>query len=490
MLTFKILGPLEVVRDGEALPLGPAKQRALVACLLLHPNETVSVDRLTDELWGSQPPERADQNLYQYVFRLRKILDDDGRAVLITGARSYRLQLGEGDLLDATLFERCVREAREVIEGRPAEALQLLERGLAMWRGAALADFTYQSFAEASARRLEELRASAEEARIEALLAVGRERDAITEVESLVQRFPLREHVRALQMLALYRGGRQSEALTAFQAARQALAAELGIDPGPELRSLEEAILRQDPDLQLPPALEPLEISSVAIQRLDGGRGVVAPADGDGRASPHRRRRPRLLWGGAVVLVALVTLIAVIALRDEPGPRASPSGATGEPVGELRLDWREASYGDFVGKGDQRILGGVQTSTGFLVFGYTTQGHPDADGNPDFNTAVWESAPDQQWNPIEDPSFEGVGNQRATDAIIFGGGAIVLLGSSESPNDFDAQAWIRPNGSTEWAPADVKAEGLHKEQDQSIRDAVQVGSQLIAVGFDGGRARG
>ena len=127
-----------------------------------------------------------------------------------------------------------------------------------------------------------------------------------------------------------------------------------------------------------------------------------------------------------------MTLIAVIALRDEPGPPASPSGATGEPVGELRLDWREASSGDFVGKGDQRILGGVQTSTGFLVFGYTTQGHPDADGKPDFNTAVWEGAPDQQWNAIESPSFEGEGNQRATDAVIFGGGAIVLLGSSES----------------------------------------------------------
>ena len=286
VLTFKILGPLEVVRDGEVLPLGPAKQRALVACLLLHPNETVSVDRLTDELWGSQPPERADRNLHQYVFRLRKILDDHGRAVLVTRAPGYRLQLGEGDLVDATLFEQCVRQAREVIEARPAEALELLERGLAMWRGAALADFTYQSFAEASARRLEELRASAEEARIEALLAVGRERDAITEAESLVQRFPLREHVRALQMLALYRGGRQSEALAAFQAARQALAAELGIDPGPELRSLEEAILRQDPDLQLPPALEPIEISSVAISRPEGERARVAPPDGDGRDAP------------------------------------------------------------------------------------------------------------------------------------------------------------------------------------------------------------
>ena len=240
MLTFKILGPLEVVRDGETLPLGPAKQRALVACLLLHPGETVSLDRLIDELWGRDPPPRADHNVHQYVSRLRKVLDDDGRAVLITRATGYLIELGADDLVDAALFERCVRQARDALGDRPTEALGLLDRGLALWRGPALADFTYQSFAEASARRLEELRASAEEARIEALLALGRERDAITQAESLVQRFPLREHVRALQMLALYRGGRQSEALAAFQAARQALAAELGIDPGPELRSLED----------------------------------------------------------------------------------------------------------------------------------------------------------------------------------------------------------------------------------------------------------
>ena len=232
---------------------------------------------------------------------MRKILDDHGRQVLITRAPGYRLEFGEGDLLDAALFERCVREARDAVTDRPAEALALLERGLAMWRGAALADFTYQLFAEASARRLDELRVSAEEARIEALLALGRERDAITEVESLVQRFPLREHVRALQMLALYRAGRQSEALGAYQAARQALAAELGIDPGPELRALEEAILRQDPDLQLPAAAEPAEISSVAISRPAG----EPEGDGGDGGPRRRRRRPGLLVGGTVVLVAL-----------------------------------------------------------------------------------------------------------------------------------------------------------------------------------------
>ena len=487
MLTFKILGPLEVVRDGESLPLGPAKQRALVACLLLHPNETVSVDRLTDELWGQDAPQGADHNLHQYVSRLRKILDDHGRVVLVTRAPGYQIELGEEDLVDATLFERCVRQARDA-DGHPADALELLERGLAMWRGPALADFTYQGFAETTARRLEELRASAEEARIEALLALGRERDAITEAESLVQRFPLREHVRALQMLALYRGGRQSEALAAFQAARQALAAELGIDPGPELKSLEQAILRQDPELQLPAAALPVETSSVTIARIPAERAGGTTIERDGDAPRPRRRRSLLVSSGAVVLVALVTVIATIALRDDPTTPPGETGVTGETAvpGELRLVWQEAPSGDFVGPGDQRILGGVETATGFLVFGYTTEGPPNAAGKPDLDTAAWVGDPDQQWEAVDSPSFLGGGNQRATDTVIFGGGAIVLLGSSESARGFDAAAWILPAGSTEWARADVKAAGLHKEQDQSIRDAVQVRSQLIAVGSTGG----
>ncbi|HET9250028.1 MAG TPA: BTAD domain-containing putative transcriptional regulator, partial [Actinomycetota bacterium] len=460
------------------------------ACLLLHPGETVSIDRLTDELWGSQPPEHADRNLHQYAFRLRRILDDHGRVVLITRAPGYRLELGEEDLLDATLFERCVRQARDSLADRPAEALELLERGLTMWRGPALADFAYEGFAEASARRLEELRVSAEETRVEALLALRRDRDAIAEAESLVQRFPLREHVRALLMLALYRAGRQAEALAAYQAARQALAAELGIDPGPELRSLSEAILRHDPALLLPTPVEPAEIPPDAISPPAGEPSGDTSVDHADRGPRYRRRRPGLLVGGTLVLVVLVTLIALAARPDEPAPPTSPSGRTrGPSIEELRLDWQEASYGDFVGPGDQRILGGVETSTGFLVFGHTTKGRPNAAGKPDFDTAVWEGDPGQQWEAVRSRSFVGMGNQRATDAVIFGAGAIVLLGSSETPTDFDAAAWIHPAGaeSSEWMPADVLAEDLHRERDQRIRDAVQVGARLlVAVGSTGG----
>ena len=482
VLTFKILGPLEVVRDGESLPLGPAKQRALVACLLLHRGETVSLDRLADELWGREAPERADRNLHQYVFRLRKVLSDNGRAVLVTRPLGYQIELGPEDVVDADRFEQLVRDGREGLQGDPAAALELLERGLALWRGPALADFTYQGFAENSAHRLEELRASAEEARLEALLALGRERDAITEAESLARRFPLREHVRGLQMLALYRAGRQSEALGAYQDARQALAAELGIDPGRELRSLEEAILRHDPDLQLPTAAEPVEISSVAITRPASEHAGVTSPDGDVREPSHRRRRTGALAGATVVLIALATVIGVISLGDEPEPAGSPSGATPATPGELRLDWREASTADFVEEGNQRILGGVPTSSGFLVFGYTALPRATLSEPEDQQTAVWSGAPNEGWTSDPSPSFEGKGNQRATDAVVFRDGTVVLVGTDESNGDFDAAAWLSQNGS-EWVSADDDAGALNKQQDQKIRDAVRSGEQLYAVGF-------
>ena len=191
MLTFKILGPLEVVRNGDAVPLGPTKQRAFLACLLLHHGETVSIDRLTDELWGDGPPPSAEHNLHVYVSRLRKVIVDEGRALLATRAPGYVLELAPGDVLDADEFVGLVGSARDVLRSDPAEALELLRRGLTLWRGPALADFAYEPFAEPTIRRLEELRAGAEEARIDALLALGRESDAIPEVEALVQRFPL-----------------------------------------------------------------------------------------------------------------------------------------------------------------------------------------------------------------------------------------------------------------------------------------------------------
>ena len=478
MLTFKILGPLEVVRDGESLPLGAAKQRALIACLLLHPNEAVSTDRLIDELWGQEAPSSAEHMLHVYVSRLRKILEGQGEQVLVTRAPGYLIQLGEGDVLDSAQFEALVRRVRGVAREDPAEALDLLERALGMWRGPALADFAYEAFAQGPAGRMEELRAVAEEERAGALLALGRHQDAIPELDSLVTRYPLREHLRAQQMLALYRAGRQADALAAFQAARQTLAAELGVDPGPELRSLEEAVLRHDPGLRAEPSRPP-EAASTA-----GGRGPP-------EAGPSRRRRATVAVGGAllVLVVAVAALISRSTSTDEgtlAGASATDSATgsvPGSATGTLQLRWTEAGSDDLRGPGDQKILGAARTPSGYLAFGYTTVPSTDPTGEPDLDAALWQGTPGD-WTMISSASPPASGNQRVTDAVVFRSG-IVLVGSDESEGDFDAAVWVSSGDPGVWSRSDPLSAGLRKQQDQFIRAVAVIKPRLIAVGSGG-----
>ena len=256
-MNFRILGPLEVLLRGRTLPLTAAKQKALLAILLLHPNEVVSSDRLIDELWGSEPPGSAANALQVYVSQLRGLLEPqrekgEPSAVLPALAGGYLLR-AEPEALDAHRFEQRLSEgiaARSA--GDPAEGTERLRRALAMWAGAALADFTYEPFAQGEIVRLEELRVVAFEERIEADLALGGHAALVSELEGLVREHPLRERLRGELMLALYRCGRQVEALELYQESYRILNDELGISPGPELRELEQAILRQDPDLAAP----------------------------------------------------------------------------------------------------------------------------------------------------------------------------------------------------------------------------------------------
>ena len=234
-MDFRILGPLEVLDDGRALDLGGAKVRALLALLAIHANRVVSRDQLIDAIWEEQPPETAGKALHVYVSQLRKLL---GRERLETKSQGYLLRL-QPDEFDLARFER-LRES-----GRPDEALSL-------WRGAPLAEFAEYRFAQPEIARLEELRLSCLEQQIERQLAEGRHAELVGELEALVREHPLREHLRAQLMLALYRAGRQAEALETYQAARRALVDELGIEPGRTLRELHQQILRQDPALDLP----------------------------------------------------------------------------------------------------------------------------------------------------------------------------------------------------------------------------------------------
>jgi predicted ATPase/DNA-binding SARP family transcriptional activator len=239
---FQILGPFEALVDGRRVSLQAAKPRALLAILVLHASEPVSIDRLIADLWAGRPPATAAKTLQTYVSQLRKALGD---RTIVTGPAGYQLKV-ERDSLDADRFEALLAEARGA---EPTVAGDRLREALALWRGPALLDFAFEPWAQTEIGRLEELRLDALQDRVEADLALGRAAGLVAELEALVAEHPLRERLRGQLMLALYRSGRQADALAEYRAARETLIDELGIEPGPALRRLERGILDQDPEL-------------------------------------------------------------------------------------------------------------------------------------------------------------------------------------------------------------------------------------------------
>jgi DNA-binding SARP family transcriptional activator len=249
-MDYRILGPLRVSREGEPVTLGGRRNADLLSLLLLRANEVVSSDRLVEELWPGAPPANPRKAVHVYVSRLRKALGVD---VLETSALGYLLRVEEGEL-DVWRFEHRVAEGRQaLVVGDPARAATLLRHALALWRGPALADVMYEPFARAEAARLEELRLCCIEAKVEADLALGRHTNLIGELEALSDQYADREHLRGQLMVALYRSGRQAEALEVYRETRRHLVDELGLEPGPELRSLETEILNHDPRLTWTP---------------------------------------------------------------------------------------------------------------------------------------------------------------------------------------------------------------------------------------------
>jgi DNA-binding SARP family transcriptional activator/class 3 adenylate cyclase len=254
LVEFAVLGPLEATRGGTPIALGAGRQRALLALLLIHANEVVPAERLIDGLWGPDPPAGAPHSLHVYVSGLRKALEPqrDQTApaeVLVTRTPGYMVRVGPEEL-DRLRFERLRAEGRRMLsEGDPAAAAKRLGEALALWRGPALVEFAYEAFAQTEAVRLEELRLSAFEDRIEAELALGHHSVLIGDIEAAARSNFLRERLWALWMLALYRSGRQSEALRIYQELRAHLADKLGITPSPEVVALEEAIVLQKPEL-------------------------------------------------------------------------------------------------------------------------------------------------------------------------------------------------------------------------------------------------
>jgi predicted ATPase/DNA-binding SARP family transcriptional activator len=261
-LEFRILGPLEVLREGEALEIGPRRHRALLALLLLSANRVVSADRLIEDLWAGRPPSGAAKTLRSYLSRLRTVLGDE---VVRSQAPGYLLEM-EQDQLDAHRFERLLAAGRSArARGDAVDAAAFLREGLALWHGGALADLAEEPFAGPEAARLEELRLQALEERIESELECGRHQELVADLETLLAAEPLRERLWGQLMTALYRGGRQADALAAYQRARSLLAERLGLEPGEELRLLEQKILRHELEAATAPA--PMHrLSSLPIQ--------------------------------------------------------------------------------------------------------------------------------------------------------------------------------------------------------------------------------
>lgn len=253
MIEYRILGPLEVRAAGRHVEVGGPKMRVLLAIFLLRPNEVVSRLAVIRELWGARPPGDAQHALDVYVCRLRKVLGDAARGpVMITRPGGYGLQVAAGQL-DAHRFERLLAEGRTALaDGLPGTAAAKLTAALECWRGPALADLA--EMADLAGRpglracciRLEELHLVAASYRIEADLALGRHDELVGELRALVTCYPLHERLHALLMIALYRAGRQAEALAVYQAVRRRLLGELGIEPSPLLRNTQTAILRQE----------------------------------------------------------------------------------------------------------------------------------------------------------------------------------------------------------------------------------------------------
>ena len=277
-----ILGPLAAWRDGGALPLGGAKQRAVLGFLALAAGRSVSTDALIEALWPGRAPGRPQTAIQGYVSHLRKVLGTDA---IVTEANGYRLDLSLVRI-DGTDFEERLARAPELAP--PARAAEL-GTALDLWRGAPLAEFTYDAWAEPEIARLEELRVGALEARIDADLACGRGAELVPELEALVREQPLRERLRGQLMLALYRDGRQADALEAYAAARTVLRDELGLEPGPELQALQRSILNQD--VEPAPVAPAAAASRASTARLLGRdaeiEAVIAPARPAGFAARH-----------------------------------------------------------------------------------------------------------------------------------------------------------------------------------------------------------
>lgn len=353
---FRILGPLEVQTGTGWTPIGAGKWRAVLACLLLNAGQVVSTDTLIDELWGDEPPARATNLVSIYVLRLRRLIGDTESRILVTRAPGYQLLLG-GEDLDAQHFGILMSQGREALTaGDPQRAAKVLTEALDLWRGKALADVPQSPFIEAEAERLDELRLSATELRIEADLACGRHRDVIPELRRLLADQQLKEELWLLLMRALDGAGRRAEALTAYEQARTVIADQLGVDPGRDIQQLFQQLLTADVEPAPPANKQPPERKRKIRPAPAPGSGaqftikdhdetessvadVAAPAQG------HREPRPA---AGPIEPSGPPGSIALGTVRTGEASEEDTSGPASPP--EPRPMQLPADIADFTGR--------------------------------------------------------------------------------------------------------------------------------------------
>jgi YVTN family beta-propeller protein len=432
-LEFRILGPLEVADGDVVVPLGGARQRALLAILLLNANEVVSSDRLIDELWGERSPDSGRTALQVRVSQLRKALGRAG-AALLTRPPGYVLEL-DPEQLDLHQFERLVGEADTA---DPATAAAKLREALALWRGEPLAELAYESFAQRVIGRMQELRVAAIEKRIDADLALGRHAELVAELEELAAEHPHREYLRGQLMVALYRCGRQADALDTYRRARSALTAELGLEPGPELEALQKAILNHDralladePAVASPPRASS---SSERIKTADRSRRVawllVAAAAVIGVAAVAAGIA-RLTNTGSTPLRVAPNSVAAIDIRNNAVVAAVPVGSGPGPI----------SFGSgslWVANGNDQTVWRIDPSTRRVLRTFSVGDSPDDIAATDSGTWVASSRNRATTMSVSriDPQFNSVGPPTRIPVVVPGDSGPVAVA--------DGAVWVAP----------------------------------------------
>jgi YVTN family beta-propeller protein len=430
---FQILGPFEVRDNGRVLELGGAKQRAVLALLLLHANEVVSLDRLIDGIWGERPPDTAAAAVHGSVSRLRKVLEPNGAPyqVIRTQPPGYVVAAAP-EVVDRYRFERLAAEGKTALEeGEAARSADLLREALALWRGPALADIAFAIADRTELDRLDEEWLSTVEERIDADLTLGRHSLLVPELEALVARHPLRERLRGQLMLALYGAGRQADALETYRDASALLDKELGIAPGPALRELERRILLQDPELR-----------------------TARPPAGATRLRPTRARLALAAAGLAGTMLGILALVFIRGGDTTAVDRVVPNGVgaidpasntlvQSTPVGEYPEQLIVDDGSVWVANAGDHTVSRIDSGTGQVT---TTKGLTGAPVALNASGGVLWIAMSHSDQPTSIVRLAGVPNESATHVVeLTRGPGLIIPALTSGPSGLWASLFAEPD---------------------------------------------